>query len=412
METHDSKFAVLGDLSVETLRASGSLKWSLFPEKINGHQTLPCFVAEMDFLPPKTIRDALATWASQGPLGYTPPRILNGFQSAIAGFYQHQGLELSASQVRPVSDLVTMFDAVVRIFTDPEDPITLLTPTYMNFVGHPFTTERTVKHVDMLPPASPEGEWTVDWDALETALDGGGLLVLVNPHNPLGKVYTKEELVRIAELAAEHGVRVFADEIHSPLCYAPHQHVPFASVSPIAAQVALTAFAATKAFSIPGTKASALILTNPDDLRLWKQYAEHLEFGTATSGFVATAAGLTSAAPWLNTAKEYLRTNRDLVFELVQTHLPGAKFHLPEATYLAWLDLTGTPNYETVAEQVTANRSLSNVVAAKCGVIATDGAECGSAGIGHLRINFATGSAVVEEIIRRLGQVFCEAPRE
>lgn len=403
--THDVP-EILGDLSLGSLRASGSMKWSTFPERINGHPTLPCFVAEMDFSPAESIRDALVVWARNAPLGYRPPALVSTFQQAVSAYYETAGLQVEHEHVRPISDVMTAYDAVARIFTKPGSPITLLTPAYMNFVRHMFRDQRPIRQVSMLAPHGLHQHWRIDWEALEQSLSDGGLLVLVNPHNPIGKVYTHSELQEIAVLAHRYNVRVFADEIHEPLVFGEQQHIPFASVSAEAAKCAITSWSVTKAFSIPGTKAATLIFTNAQDLAQWRQYGQHLEMGTASSGYIATIAALKDGENWHRAAMRQLEFNRELFGELVAEYLPGATYTPPEATYLAWVDFRGTKNYEQVASDVTADHSLSDAVAQRCGVVATDGAETGPDGTGHLRINFATSPQLIEQIVTKLGSVF------
>lgn len=397
---------ILGDLSPAALRASGSMKWTMFPEHIDGHEALPCFVAEMDFAPAASIRDALVDWAKNDTLGYRSPALVQRFQETVAQYYQTDNLEVERESIRPISDVMTAYDAVARIFTPFDSPITLLTPAYMNFVRHIFRDHRQITNVSMIAPDELHQQWRIDWDALEQALSDGGLLVLVNPHNPIGKVYTRTELEQIASLAQRHGVRVFADEIHAPLTFDGHTHIPYASVSTAAAESAITAWSITKTFSIPGTKAACLIFTNDNDIPLWEQYGQHFEMGTASSGYVATIAAFEEGQEWYHAAMDQLDRNRKLFAQLVTQYLPGAIYTVPEATYLAWLDLRGTANYEEVAAHVYDEHSLADETAQRCGVIATDGAETGADGAGHLRVNFATGPDTLETIARRLGSIF------
>lgn len=397
---------ILGDLSIPALRSSGSMKWSMFADHIHGQETLPCFVAEMDFAPAAPIRQALTRWAADGSLGYRDPVLVEGFQRVVGQYFSTVGLEVSDDSVRPISDVMTAYDVVARLFTPADSPITLMTPAYMNFVRHVFSDQRRIQTVDMLAPEESHDHWRIDWEALEHAMSAGGLLVLVNPHNPIGKVYTRTELECIAELAQRYGVRVFSDEIHSPLVYDGHRHTPFASISAQAAEVAITAWSATKAYSIPGTKAASLIFTNPADADLWQRYAAHFEMGTASSGYVATIAALEHSQQWFDAARQQLDTNRRLFGELVAHHLPGGRYRQPESTYLAWLDLRSTPNYAKFATLVTEHRSLADITAEHSGVVATDGAATGASGAGHLRINFATAPAIIEQIVTRLGAVY------
>lgn len=398
--------AILGDLSPAALRASGSMKWTMYPEHINGHETIPCFVAEMDFAPAGNIRKALKHWADHAPLGYRPPALVKDFQQVIAKHYQNLGLTVEHDAIRPISDVMTAYDAVARIFTAPGTPITLLTPAYMNFIQHIFEDQRPVRNVSMLPPDPLHQQWRIDWERLEQAVADGGLLVLVNPHNPIGKVYNRTELEQIADLARQYNVRVFADEIHEPLVFDGHSHVPFASVSTTAAECAITAWSCTKGFSVPGAKAACLIFTRDDDRRRWQEFGQHLEMGTASTGYVATISALTDGKEWFRVAMDQLERNRKQLTHLVSTYLPGAIYTPPEATYLAWIDLRSTPHYDAVAADVSHTCSLAEATAQRCGVIATDGAATGDDGEGHLRINFATGPKILQMIVERLGSVF------
>ncbi|MFC0580776.1 MalY/PatB family protein [Micrococcoides hystricis] len=379
--------------TADKMRTTKSLKWS------TGVQ-LPCFVAQMDFQPAPAIRQALSEWALEGDLGYQPPALLKSFQEAIADYYSDLGWQPERSHIRPVSDLVTLFEQVLDAFLPEGQPLILLTPTYMNFLTLAHDSGRPLRTVSMVRNVA-DNCWDIDWDGLASAMTDGGMLVLISPHNPIGKSYTREELARIAELAAKSGVRVFADEIHAPIMLGDGQHVPFAGVSPEAHKVALTAFSATKGFSIPGTKAAALIFSNPQDVSVWKPKSMRVEFGTATSGLVATAAALNHGRQWLTEACDYLRSNRDLVAELTKEYLPGAIFIPPESTYLAWLDVRGTANYEQY--RANAERSLARNLANACGVLPTDGEECGPEGVGHIRVNFATHRDTVVKIFQALG---------
>ncbi len=375
------------------MRTSDSSKWAVGAE-------FPCFVAEMDFQPAPEIRQALSEWAQHGWFGYAPPSVIRDFQESIAEYYAGLGHLWKTGLVRPVSDLVTLFHAIIDTFLAPDDPIILMAPTYMNFVAGAEQSAHPVRTVTMIPDFERRN-WQIDWPGLESAMKDGGLLVLVNPHNPIGKSYTRAELERIAAIAAHAGARVLADEIHAPLTYQPHRHVPFVSVSPAAEQVALTAFSATKAYSIPGTKAAALLISNEEDLSAWKKRSLHLEYGTATSGMIATIAALRKSQSWFDDAMSYLTQNRQHLNMLVEQYLPEANYLPPEATYLAWLDLRQTKNYTRYA--TSDGTTLARNLCRATGVLATDGLACGAAGEGHIRINYAAHQNTVEQIIRRLG---------
>lgn len=375
-------------LTVDQLRHNGSLKWTEYRD------SLGAWVAEMDFgTAPGVIAAAQETLAN-GLIGYAPTQLVHDMQQATAGWLDNRfAWKIDPEQVRPLNSVATALDAAIMHFSPrhrPDAPLVLLTPAYMPFIAAASRFGRDSIQVSML--ATDTG-WEIDWSALRQALSGGALLVLVNPHNPIGKVYTGTELLRIAALVEATGSRVFADEVHSPLVFDGATHIPYATVSPAAAAHSITAVAATKAFNLPGLKCAQLILTNNLDRALWSKVGEIPEHGAANVGLAATTAAYRTGTGWLDSVISYLDGSRMLLAEIIGEHLPQVRYTPPQGTYLAWLDVS-----RLVLEPGPAQFFLKEAQ-----VALINGSSCGSGGSGYVRLNFATPRPVLGGMIHRMG---------
>ena len=369
------------------LRAIGSTKWTAHPGKT------PAWVAEMDFGVAPPIASALHEAVDNGAFGYLPEATCRAMREALAGWSaERYGWAIDQSDVKPVPDVLAAFEAAIEHFSAPGSAIVLPTPAYMPFFTIPPVHSRRIIQVPMI---RTETSWEYDLDALDAAFaDGGGLLVLCNPHNPIGRVLRPDELVAIGEVVDRHGARVFADEIHAPLVYSGHTHTPYASVNEVNASHTLTATSASKAFNLPGLKAAQVVLSNDADRAYWADNARALHFEAANLGVVANTAAYTAGGEWLAGVIDYLDGNRHLVGELVAEHLPGARYVEPEGTYLAWVDcaaleLPGTP---------------AAFFSEHADVFTTDGAACGDGAQTAFRFNFATPRPVIRQAFEAMGE--------
>lgn len=373
-------------ITAESLRAGGWKKWLEFGSATGA------WVAEMDFGTAPAVREAVRRAAEDGTgLGYLPKRSLLALQEAFAGFVDARyGWRVEAPDVRPVVDVLTAMQAVVRLTSRPGSPIILPTPAYMPFLTLPGALDREVIQV---PLTRVDGRYAYDLEALDAAFAAGGhLLVLCNPHNPVGRVLERTELEAISEVVERHGGRVFADEIHAPLTYPGHRHVPYASISPAAAAHTVTAMSASKAFNIPGLKSAQLVLSSDGDRSVWERGGHIYEDQASTLGALASTAAYAEGGEWLGDVIEYLDGNRQALGTLVAEHLPGVGYRQPEGTYLAWLDLTDL-GIDDPARFFRENADVA----------ATSGALCGDAGRGCLRFNIALARPLLTEAITRMG---------
>ncbi len=394
-------FAEAADrITLDELYRRGSLKWTR-----GGPGVLGAFVAEMDFGTAPAVEAALREVMERQEYGYLSDQAAADLSLACADWQRSSyGWAVDPARVWPMPDVFQCLVAAITVFSRPGSPVILPTPAYMPFVPLPGQLGREAIQVPMV--AGPDGRLTLDTDGIDAACRAGGhLLVLLNPCNPVGRVYSPGELSAVAEVVERHGGQVFADEIHAPLAYPGRPHVPYASVSAAAAGHAITAVAATKAWNLPGLKCAQLILTSDADAATWADHWPLYEHGASTPGVRASVAAYRDGKDWLSDLVSYLDGSRRLLADLVAEQLPAVRYTPPEGTYLAWLDcraLALDPAVPATRLPPTPPVDLAEFFLEKAGVLATDGALCGDAGRGFLRLNFATPRPIVTEMIRRM----------
>jgi cysteine-S-conjugate beta-lyase len=377
-----SQLPSFDDVTVQQLRQSGGLKWSRYPDAIGA------FIAEMDFGTAPPVVEALHEAVDAGGFGYLPAAWETALAQAWCGWAaQNYGWTVPVERVRPIADVMAGLQATIELFSAPGTPVILPTPAYMPFLTAPGELGREVIEVPLVLDGA---RYVYDLDALDAAFARGGrLLVLCNPHNPVGRVLEAGEMLLISEVVERHGGRVFSDEIHAPLVYDGHRHVPYAAVSETAAAHTITAVSASKAWNLPGLKCAQVVLTDDADARTWAAGGLRFEHGAANLGVVAAVAAYTSGGPWLADVLTYLDGNRRLLGKLLRERLPDLGYTAPEGTYLAWLDCRALGLGDHPAD----------FLLDRAGVAFTDGPACGRAGAGFVRYNFATPRPVLEQTV-------------
>jgi cystathionine beta-lyase len=323
--------------------------------------------------------------------GYLPPGLAAAMGEACAAWQaDNYGWAIAPTDVIPLPDVIHGMSVAIEHFSRPGSPVILPVPAYMPFLDVPALHGRETLFVDMVR----DGErYVYDLEALDRAFAAGGhLLVLCNPYNPLGRVMEAAELDDIAAVVERHGGRVFADEIHAPLVFPGHRHVPHASRSATTAAHTVTATSASKAWNLPGLKCAQLIVSNDADRAVLESLGPWATLGTSTLGAVANTAAFAHGGPWLDAVLAYLDRNRHLLVELLATHLPGVQYTPPEGTYLAWLDCRplGLPS------------GLGDFFLEHADVALVDGARCGTPGEGFVRLNIATTAAILTRIVEQM----------
>jgi len=379
------------DITVEQLVAAGSLKWTKMPGQ------LAAFVAEMDFGTAPAVTEALEAATAQSMLGYLPPAAARDLSRATSDFVADRfGWEVSPSRIYPTADVLSAYDVVLERFTTPGSPVILPTPAYMPFLTLTALRGREVIQVPMVLGST--GLWEMDLPGIATAFGRGAeLLVLCNPHNPLGRVYSREELVALQDVVTRHQGRVFSDEIHAPITFGDHQHIPYASVSRESASHTLTAMSASKAWNIPGLKCAQLIVSNDADQAAFADIAFWVSHGASTPGVLANAAAYRDGGPWLEEVITYIDGNRALLSRLLREHLPEVTYTEPQGTYIVWIDARGLGD-------ITGGRSFAKFFSDEAKVALTDGALCGDAGVGHLRLMLSTPAHIIEKMVLAMAE--------
>lgn len=365
------------------LREKRGVKWSR-----PGPDLIPAWVADMDFPLAPPIRTALTAMLDRGDLGY-PDWDIDPLAEAFAVRMRHSfGWDADPAHARSIVDLIQALQIVLDLATEPGDGIIAHLPNYPPFTASIAAMGRRLLSVAMVPS---EASWTWDDAALDEAGAAAKVLLLVNPHNPTGRSFTRPELQRLADAAECHDLLVVSDEIHAELVYDPHEHVPFAPLLP---ERTVTVTSATKAYNIAGARA-AVAHVGPQWLReRWDAQPPDLYGHPGTLGVEATIAAWRDCDDWLADLRTHLRAQRDHLAERVDT-LPGVSMRVPDAGYLAWLDCRAASLPDDPAAYFRAHAGLE----------LASGPDYDPAAQGWVRLNFATSRAVLDEIVDRLAAV-------
>ncbi|WP_431797233.1 MalY/PatB family protein [Microbacterium kunmingense] len=363
-----------------------SRKWSLHPGAIGA------WVAEMDFGVAAPVTNALHRAIDEGTLGYLSPPLAAELGEATAEWMRTEyGWDIDPQRVHAVSDVMAALGVAVTEYAPAGSPVIVPTPAYMPFLTYLPTIGHPVVEV---PGVVVDGRWRHDLDRIDAAFAAGArTLVLCNPHNPTGTVLTRAELSELAQIVERHGGRVFADEIHAPLRYDGVAHVPYASLSESTAAHTITGTSASKAWNLAGLKTAQLITSNDADQAAYRRFGFAVQHGAATLGVVAAIAAYRDGRGWLEDVIDYLDQERHDLRSLLAEHLPGARYRVPEATYIAWidtaaLDLPGPP---------------AEFFRDHAGVVLTEGALLGQGYEDFVRIVFATPRPILADAVRAMG---------
>ncbi|MCP5059156.1 MAG: putative C-S lyase [bacterium] len=378
----DSRF---DDLDMETLRRRSGEKWRTYPADV-----LPLWVADMDFPVAEPIRQRLQECLDVGDLGYPMHPAPTGLPEAFAErAAQRWGWQVEPGQVELLTEVVQAMYVTLEQFSAPGDGVIVQTPIYAPFLG---VVKELGRRLEENPLSLGESGYVVDLEGLAACAARSKMLLLCNPHNPSGRVFRREELQGIAEIAAAHDLVVVSDEIHSDLVYPGCTHIPFAAISDDAASRTITLTSASKAFNIAGLRL-ALAVFGSDELReRFLGFPRHFRGGLGSLGIQATLTAWQEGEPWLGELLAYLESNRDFVAETIRRELPEVRFFRPEATYLAWLDFRA----------MNLSPSPYRHFLEKGKVALSDGSVFGPPGKGFARINFATSRPILTAALERI----------
>ena len=288
-------------------------------------------------------------------------------------------------------EVVTSFNLVCHALGTPGDGVLMQTPIYFPMLWAPAGAGLTNDEMELT--RLPDGSYAIDFGLFERAItDRTRIFMLCNPHNPIGRVFRREELEQMAEICLRHDILICSDELHCDLVFQGSRHVPIATLAPEVADRTITLMAPSKAFNLPGLKCSAAIVQNPELRKKLQETHTGLVHGVNVMGVAAAVAAYREGEPWLEELLRYLEANLDLLVEYVGAHLPGVSMSRPEATYLAWLSCheAGIPGKP---DEFFLNEAR---------VAFNDGAIFGRGGEGFVRLNFGCPRSVLVQALDRM----------
>lgn len=375
-------------LDSDRLRAPANAKWTAVEDDV-----LPLWVADMDFPIATPIRAALTAYADGDYFGYPPQNGLPGVrESCVRRLSSRYGWTVDVDDVILLSGIIPAMFTCVETFTSRGDEILLPTPLYPWFATSVERTERVATAVDLAQDDT--GRYVLAADAMaEHITPATRMVMMCNPHNPTGRVFSRTELTAVADMALEHDLWIVSDELHADLAYGA-RHIPMASLSPEVAARTVTLYGPTKAFNIAGLNVGFAIAEDPTVLESLTEALYGPVAGPNVLAQTATMAAFDAGDDWLEHTLAYLQNNRALVADFVRDHLPGVRHLPPEATYLAWLDFRSTPIADAPAEFLREHARVA----------LNEGVEYGAAGRGFARLNFATSRSIVSAALDRIAQ--------
>lgn len=379
------RFVVFDQLDERVLRFRPGAKWST-----PGPGVLPASIADMDFPVAEPVMAALRRYLDIGDFGYPSWPDGSPLRTAFAHrMRERYGWWAEPAHVREFTDVTNAVRVTLELCSEPGDGVAVHTPVF-----GPFTQliERLGRRPVSLPLIDTDQGWVFDADdcARRVAESGCRVLLLVNPHNPTGRVFTRDELLAIAETADRYGLVVISDELHADLTYPSHHHVPFSSLDQEVEARTVTMYGASKAFSLAGLRCAV----GHVGVEAMRRRLAELPPGPSVNvlGMRATLTAWTESDSWLAATVDYLDANRRLVGEVVATHLPEVRTHLPEATYLSWLDCRTLGGVQDPAAFFRDHGRVE----------LSPGSNYNPGGDGFVRLNFATATPVLRKILDRM----------
>ncbi|MDH4615816.1 PatB family C-S lyase [Brevibacillus sp. AY1] len=379
-------------------KGTDSLKWESNQPEYNREGMIPLWVADMDFTCLPAITEALSKRAAHPIYGYgiKPDAFFGSLKEWI---HRRFAVEVETSWMTSIAGVIPAMHVAIDAFTSPGDKIVVQPPVY-----HPFfsAVEHRGRQVVENLLLEKDGRYEIDWDDLEAKLRDpqAKLLLLCSPHNPVGRVWTRDELIRMGELCVKYGVLVISDEIHADLVYEKGSHTPYYALPSELANQSVTLLAASKTFNIAGLFTSFVLTQNSELLRAFKTTAACMGHELVNIfGIEATIAAYQHGEEWLDQLLPYLHENAKFIHQFLQERLPQVSMRVPEATYLGWIDFR---------KLNLPQKDLLQLLQQKARIGMQDGEIFGQAGNGFCRINYACPRALLQEALERLEKAVLE----
>lgn len=364
-------------------------KWDAAPRLFGADDILPMWIADMDFAVPPAVAQAIAERAAHPVYGY--PHKSGRFYEAVRYWLQRRhNWQVHEKWVLGTPGVVAAISTAILAFTEPGDKVMIQTPVYPPFFSCVTNNNRQLVEN---PLVYRDGRYAMDLEDFAAKLDGVKLLLLCSPHNPVGRVWSQDELTTVVALCAERGIIIVSDEIHADLILGDHIHTPIACM-PGAQDITVTLMAASKSFNVAGFYTSLAIIEN---IVLRKKFLAVFEALDLNSGNIFGLTALTAAylqgEDWLEALLAYLDANAAYMTAYIDAHIPGITLARPEATFLAWLDCRGLQLSQSELKQFFVQQ-------AKVGL--NDGRTFGSAGEGFMRLNFGCSRYMLQQGLERI----------
>jgi len=368
--------------------ASNSIKWAWYPKDV-----LPMWVADMDFPAPKPILSALHKAVDHGVLGYEMP--MQPLKETVAARMDNlYSWKVKPEMVIAVTGIVSGLSVAARMACTPKRGVLVQTPVYNEFhevknnIGIPQLSAPFIKHVN-----GNIISYEIDWDIFEKQIKKAGMFLLCNPHNPLGIIFSRKELLKMAELCIKNNVLIVSDEIHSELLLDNNKFTPMAKLSAEIAKHTITLVSPSKTFNIAGLFCGFAIITDKDLRERYEKELNHLRLHVGSLGLIAAQTAFSGKCDgWLKEMNHYLTGNRDFLVDYVTEYMPNVRLTVPDATYLGWLDFTQTGIDGSPFEFFLKNAKVA----------ASEGKIFGKEGEGHIRLNFGTSRKLLEQGLEQM----------
>ncbi|HMB23080.1 MAG: MalY/PatB family protein [Chloroflexota bacterium] len=367
-----------------------SNKWTYYPNDV-----LPMWVADMDFPAPKPILDELRGAVNQGVLGYELPSsaLLETVAARMDRLYRWK---VQPESIVPTTGIVSAFNVAARAFDISKKGYLVQPPVYNEF--HELKNNVSIPQIDVPFIEYTRGNilhYEIDWDLFKKRVKKAGMFLLCNPHNPLGIIFSRRDLLRMAETCLENKVLIVSDEIHSELLLDGNKFLPMAKLSAEVAQNTITLIAPSKTFNVPGLFCGFAIIPNKELRDQYVKAVGHLRLHVSSLGLRAARVAFSGQCDgWLNDLRGYLTDNRDFLAEYVKRNMPGVRITAPKATYLAWLDFT----------QLKLDESPYKFFLEKAKVALSDGKIFGENHAGYARLNFGTSRKLLKQGLDRMNK--------
>lgn len=361
---------------IDTLRTRGTRKWTVY-----GDDVIPMFIAESDFPTAPAVKDAIVQACEREMFGYTPAPHAHRLGEAVSDFYAARyGWRPEPARIFPVADVVRGVLLAIQHFT--QGPVIVPVPAYFPFLNIAGAAGR--ERIDVAN--------TLNLEEIEQAFkQGAGSIIVTNPYNPGGWVFSEAELDAVCEVARKYGGRVIVDEIHAPLVF-DGQHVCAAANNP---DVCITVTATSKAWNVAGLKCAQMIFSNDEDVATWERINPVAKDGVGTLGITAAEACYDLGREFLDEEVAQLKANRDWLVTHLPDAVPGIKFEVPAATYLMFLDFSDTK----LDDPRPAAWLLKHAKVAM-----NEGVDFGPGGEHKARMNFATSPEILQQAVERIAQ--------